>query len=207
MRVGRGDGVPESTAFSQELSELKQNGCNVLLVGESAVHQRACRHLLGEDGSRRRLFVFTQGRHFCAYPPHRLKTFDREIVKFGSETNDSATSLGDLGTSTVKRIRELEARAGGFSPGELRLCFDSLGPLFFEHDPEQLFRLLHVITSRVRQGRGIGHYHLRIDRSSDHVNLLEPLFDALLEVRTVDGDPEQRWHLLNSDLSSDWVEF
>lgn len=211
MRLGRGDGVPESTAFSQELSELKQTGCNLLVVGDGVVHKHACRHLLGDGGSRRRVFVFTQGTPVCACALDSLDGIDREIVRYDAGESQDADSdersLSQLGTDTVGKIGDLEARAGGFAPAELRLCFDSLGPLFVEHDPERLFRLLHVVTSRVRRANGIGHYHLRVDRTSDHVNLLEPLFDGLVEVRTVNGKPEQRWHLLGSDVSSDWIEF
>lgn len=199
MQFGRGDGVPDSTTFSQELAELKQNGCNLLLVGDGTVHSNACRHLLGED--RRRLFVFTQSEWVCACDPETLDGADRATVRFG----DDEQSLNDIGSEVVDTIDVLGSRTDGLSPGELRLCFDSLGPLFVEHDPEQLFRLLHVVTASVRRADGIGHYHLRVDRKSDHVNLIEPLFDALIEVRRKEGIAEQRWHLLGKDVSSDWL--
>jgi hypothetical protein len=42
------------------------------------------------------------------------------------------------------------------------------------------------------------------------VRLLEPLFDAVVEVRrTEDGDEErleQRWHLRDRDAESGWIE-
>ncbi len=199
MQFGRGDGVPDSTTFSQELAELKQNGCNLLLVGDGTVHSNACRHLLGDD--RRRLFVFTQGQWVCACDPETLDGTDRATVR----CSDDERSLNDVGSEIVDKINMLASRADVLSPGELRLCFDSLGPLFVEHDPEQLFRLLHVVTASVRRADGIGHYHLRVDRNSDHVNLIEPLFDALIEVRRKDGIAEQRWHLLGKDVSSDWL--
>ncbi|MCL9813904.1 DUF7504 family protein [Natranaeroarchaeum aerophilus] len=199
MQFGRGDGVPDSTTFSQELAELKQNGCNLLLVGDGSVHSNACRHLLGND--RRRLFVFTQGDRVCACDPETLDGGDRRTVRVG----DDDQSLNDIGSEVVDNIDVLAGPADGLSSGELRLCFDSLGPLFVEHDPEQLFRLLHLVTASVRRADGIGHYHLRVDRKSDHVNLIEPLFDALIEVRRKGGIVEQRWHLLGKDVSSDWL--
>ncbi len=199
MQFGRGDGVPDSTTFSQELAELKQNGCNILLVGDGTVHSDACRHLLGED--RRRLFVFTEGEWVCACDPETVDGPDRETVR----VTDDERSLSEISSEVVDSIDALTDRADGLSPGEVRLCFDSLGPLFVDHDPEQLFRLLHIVTSSVRRVDGIGHYHLRVDRDSDHVNLIEPLFDALIEVRRNDGVPEQRWHVLGTDVSSDWL--
>jgi|AntDeeMetagen134_2_1112570.scaffolds.fasta_scaffold01852_9 hypothetical protein len=204
MELGRGDGVPDSTTFSQELAELKQNGCNLLLVGDGTVHSNACRHLVGDD-DRRRLFVFSGPGPVCACAPDALDGIDREIVRFGEDSETGEGSLSGLGSEVVARIEEFQTRAGALSPAELRLCFDSLGPLFVDHDPEALFRLLHVLTASVRRVDGIGHYHLRVERGSDHVNLIEPLFDALVEVREKDGIAEQRWHLLGKDVSSDWL--
>lgn len=203
MQFGRGDGVPESTTFSRELAELKRNGCNILLVGDGGVHSDACRHLLGNDDTRRRLFVFTQGEWVCACNPDTVDGVDRELVRFGHGDDDR--SLSTLGSNVVGRIEALRSRQGSFDPGELRLCFDSLGPLFVDHDPEGLFRLLHVVTASVRRYDGIGHYHLRVGRDSDHVHLIEPLFDALIEVRVNEGVAEQRWHLLGPDVSSEWL--
>ncbi|QSG02602.1 DUF7504 family protein [Natranaeroarchaeum sulfidigenes] len=199
MQLGRGDGVPDSTTFSQELAELKQNGCNLLLVGDGSVHSSVCRHLLGDD--RRRLFVFTEGKRVCACDPETLDGGDGRTVR----VDDEERSLTEIGSEVVTEIDLLASRVDGLSPGELRLCFDSLGPLFVEHDPEQLFRLLHLVSASVRRSDGIGHYHLRVDRKSDHVNLIEPLFDVLVEVRRNDGIAEQRWHLLGKDVSSDWL--
>ena len=217
MRTGRG-GVPESTAFSQQLSELKREGCNLLVVGQDAgeAHRAACRHLLGDDrAERRRLFVFTQGRSVCSCSPDAVSDADREIVRHapegGASTADGqgesggSDALSALGSDAVAAVDSLEAEAGSLEPAELRLCFDSLGPLFVDFQSEHLFRLLHLVTSRVRQADGMGHFHLRVDRHSDHVHLLEPLFDAVVEVRN-EEQPEQRWHLRNHESASDWLE-
>jgi len=208
MRDGPG-GVPESTTFSQELSDLKREGSNLLVVGERSGdgHSVACRHLVGDDcAGRRRLFAFAQGRSVCSCAVDRLDGDGREIVRHDADDPDGSGDLSALGSEIVDGVDALEAAADGFEPAELRLCFDSLGPLFVDHDPERLFKLLHVVTSRVRQVDGMGHYHLRVDRDSDHVHLLEPLFDAVVEVRDADGGAEQRWHLRSSDVSTDWLE-
>ncbi|SNZ04533.1 hypothetical protein SAMN06269185_0593 [Natronoarchaeum philippinense] len=208
MRLGRG-GVPESTAFSQQLSELKREGCNLLVVGQHSGggHSGACRHLLGDDcAGRRRLFTFTQGKRVCGCSRDDIDGDGREIVRFDPDAGGAAgDELGALGTDIVDAADALEADADGFEPAELRVCVDSLGPLFVEHDPERLFKLLHVVTARVRQADGMGHYHLRVDRDSDHVHLLEPLFDAVVEVRDGDDGAEQRWHLRSGDVSTDWL--
>jgi hypothetical protein len=52
----------------------------------------------------------------------------------------------------------------------------------------------------------MGHFHLRVDHDSDHVRLLEPLFDAVVEVRRTDTGRQQRWHLRDKGLESDWLD-
>jgi hypothetical protein len=206
MRIG-GGGVPDSTAFSQQLAELKREGSNILVVGQEAdrAHSGACRHLLGHDGAeRRRVFVFTQGQSVCSCAPDAVDG-EREIVRHDHGEADGEDALSVLGSDVVRAIDVLEPVDDELEPAELRLCFDSLGPLFVGHESEHLFRLLHVVTSRVRQVDGMGHFHLRVDRDSDHVNLLEPLFDAVVEVREDGETSEQRWHLRNSNVSSDWL--
>jgi len=206
-------GASESSAFSRQLSELKREGSNLLVVGQRSGegHTGACRHLLGDDcAGRRRVFAFTQGESVCGCAPDDLDADGREIVRHDADGGPDASGADDelsaLGADVVDALDALEARADGFEPAELRLCFDSLGPLFVDHDPERLFRLLHVVTSRVRQVDGMGHFHLRVDRDSDHVNLLEPLFDAVVEVRDAEAGAEQRWHLRDGGVSTDWLQ-
>jgi len=210
MRTGPG-GASESSAFSQQLSELKREGSSLLVVGQhsGAGHSGACRHLVGDDcAGRRRVFAFTQGRSVCGCSLDDLDGDGREVVRHrAGENGDGADDeLSALGTEIVDAVDVLEAEADGFEPAELRLCFDSLGPLFVDHEPERLFRLLHVVTARVRQVGGMGHFHLRVDRDSDHVNLLEPLFDAVVEVRDAEEGPEQRWHLRDGGVSTNWLQ-
>ncbi|GAA0677310.1 hypothetical protein ACFQDG_13155 [Natronoarchaeum mannanilyticum] len=203
-------GASERSAFSRQLSELKRDGSNLLVVGQrsSEGHSGVCRHLLGDDcAGRHRVVAFTQGESVCGYAPDDLDADGREIVRYDADDGSGADDdLSALGADVVDAVDALEARAEGFEPGELRLCFDSLGPLFVDHEPERLFRLLHVVTSRIRQVDGMGHFHLRVDRDSDHVNLLEPLFDAVVEVRDAEAGAEQRWHLRDGDVSTDWLQ-
>lgn len=51
----------------------------------------------------------------------------------------------------------------------------------------------------------MGHMHLPVDYDSNIVHLLKPLFDAVVELREKDGEPQQRWHLLESDLRTGWI--
>lgn len=221
-----GGGVPESATIANTLGALKQEGSNILLVGTGAStgHRSACRRLLGESsrGPRYRIFVRNENAR-CSHGPaaseqseygHGSDDATRVIVR--SDDPDRYDDSGEgpavvgtdllslLGIEVIETVSELDDAAGELEPSELRLCVDSLGPLLSDHRPENVFRLLHVVTSRVRQVRGMGHFHLPLGVDHDAVNLLEPLFDAIVEVRTDDGGAEQRWHLREKRTTSDW---
>lgn len=224
MRTDHGSGVPDSATFAQTLSELKRKGSNLLLVGESesAAHRTACRRLMGFDGDdpRRRVYVLTRGAEGCAAVPesastasvgstHLVRHEDADAPEPIAPTVEEAVVDNDLlsalGTTVLGTVDGIEDETQ-LDPGELRLCLDSVRPLLQHHRSETVFRLLHMVTSRVRQSTGMGHFHLRLDHENDYVRLLEPLFDATVEVRVDDGAVEQRWHLRDSEVTSDWLE-
>lgn len=224
----------ETTALVQELDALKQRGSNLLVVGSRMpdAHETACWQFLGETSTeaRRRLFVLADScRPVSERPPFATTDPDNHaIVRYDATSRSAAATspnpattpntasiperaaegdLGRLGISISEAIAEFEATSGGLSPAELRLCFDSLTPLVSEHDPETLFRFLHLLTHRVRSVGGMGHYHLTTDRSNRTVALLEPLFDAVIELCLRDGVLYQRWYLHDGGLTTGWLQF
>ncbi|MFD1645323.1 DUF7504 family protein [Haloarchaeobius litoreus] len=228
MRTDHGGGVPGSTTFAQTLSALKREGSSILLVGRTSAtaHRAACSRLMGDSGEpRQRLYVYTTGTETCGQGPSTDHQGTTRILSQENEAGVSASPKGvpddieetvvgpqllsTLGTSIIDAVDEMEADHE-LEPAELRLCFDSVTPLLQEHKSQNVFRLLHMVTSRTRQADGMGHFHLPLDRDSDYVRLLEPLFDAVVEVRrTEDGDEErleQRWHLRDRDAESGWIE-
>jgi hypothetical protein len=222
MPTDRGAGVPESTSFAQALEDLKREGSNLLLVGDTdgGAHAAASRRLIGDDSApRRRLFVFTEGEGVCADLPAEVDPATTTVVTQASEDGTAtpegwpdveervvdSSLLGPLATEVVAAVDEIDEAAGGLDPAQLRVCFDSVTSLARDHDSENVFRTLHLITSRVRQVNGMGHYHLRVDRDHDYVRLLEAVFDAVVEVRVDDGGVQQRWHLRDEEVTSDWI--
>jgi hypothetical protein len=219
MRSEHGGGVPRSTTFAQALDELKREGSNLLLVGEATAgaHKAASDRLLGDEGElRRRLFVFTSDNDVCSgLPATETDAHTRVVAQQSAEPGELPAGverstvndemLSKLARATIDAIDEFEEEAGDLEPGELRLCFDSITSLLRDHQAENVFRLLHLVTSRVRQVGGMGHFHLRLDRDSDHVRVLEPMFDAVVEIRVGDEGPQQRWHLRDREITSDWV--
>ncbi|WP_255194124.1 DUF7504 family protein [Natronobeatus ordinarius] len=122
-----------------------------------------------------------------------------------SAADASFDELTALGSEIVGAVDEFDGDQGGVAPAQLRLCVGSLEPLLTDHDAENVFRLLHVVTTRINRTNGMGHYHLPVDRKHEAVRLLEPLFDAVLEVRTWGGGIEQRWHFRDRNASSSWL--
>lgn len=231
MQGEQGRGSPEAAdRFGQRLAELKRNGCNVLVVGTDGL-DAACERLLGESsaGPRYRLFVTTDARPSSAgaklagvQSGHYGDT--AAVVnwedKFEEVANDAgfkneedsvfrvrsveSDDLETLRSEIVETVEWFEAEAGDLSPAELRLCFDSMGPLAAsERDVE---RFLGGLTETVEQVRGMGHYHLSAEYDSEMVADLESLFDAVIEVRRADERVEQRWHLTDPDMVTEWIE-
>lgn len=220
----------ESAAFARTLDTLKREGSNVLLVGANAseAHEAACQRLCGphevsttqdqqhqhqrrhEHEHEHRYHLFVTGRSEQsvgpADPDGAVERVER--IRYVGEAADSHAdghaSPEALASEIIDTISELDTAANGFEPSELRVCVDSLVRLLQDHDAETVFRLLHITTSGVEHVNGMGHYHLTLDRDHEAVTLLEPLFDAVVELRSSDGSHEQRWHLRDQG-STDWV--
>jgi hypothetical protein len=224
MRTEHGGGVPDSATFAQTLSELKREGSNLLLVGQTGcpAHRVACRRFMGYEGEddRHRVFVMTRDAEQCAELPaeaavdgsttvvrHADSEVGRPLPPTAEDLVVDSDLLSALGTTVLEAVDDIEAATDDLEPSELRLCLDSVRPLLQQHRSETVFRLLHMVTSRVRQSNGMGHFHLRLDHDNDYVRLLEPLFDAIVEIREAEGTVEQRWHLRDSEVTSDWLEF
>ena len=113
--------------------------------------------------------------------------------------------LTSLGTTVSTVIAEFDRAANGLEPAELRLAFDCLPSLLTEYDEETVFRFLHPLIYHVRRVSGMSHFWLPRDRTTDTARVLEPLFDAVVELRIDRGTVKQRWHFRDVDLVSDWL--
>ncbi|MFB1062861.1 hypothetical protein [Natrinema sp. H-ect4] len=220
MEDERGALVPDSATFARALDALKRDGSNILLVGEEteAAHETVCQRLFGppERESVYRLQVSGEGaRVACESACHAPESNWIRTIEYSdlvTEPGADPTVRGgpesprELGIELVEAVDELAGDADGFEPAELRVCVDSLVPLCREYGIETVFRLLHLATSRVDRARGMGHFHVPIASDHDVVSLIEPLFDAVVTVRSRDGIAEQRWSLRDPALSTDWLE-
>lgn len=223
------DGMRTESAFSQALRDLKRRGSNLLLVGtpDRATRAAATDRLMGETDvpvRRRRMFVFTDntyvGEEFVDEAAQDVHVVAREQATRGAAAAATGVAaptagggvtrqqvdgerLGELSWAVGRGMRQLDAETA--RPGELRVCVDSLTPLVDEHSYHERMQFLHTITNRVRAASGMGHYHLSARYDDDIVADLEPLFDAVIDLRVAEGRPEHRWHIGARDLDSGWL--
>ncbi|MWV40619.1 hypothetical protein [Natrialba sp. INN-245] len=214
MQRELGERGGERATFAQTLNTLKHTGSNLLLVGSGGTaHDTACRRLRGESQGESRYRVFVTDDVRCCYHDHDEGDVSTAIVEYSGtrsggrdDGGSSDEALGRLVRNVVDAVEEFEDEAGGFEPSELRVCVDSLVPLLQQYDTEDVFRFVHVTTARIEQARGMGHYHLPVSRDHDAVSLLEPMFDAVVSLRTRDDVHEQQWHLRDRGTPTDWIQ-
>lgn len=222
-------------AFVSKLQELKRKGSALLVVGNvpDSAAVEACNWMLGDDAmaDRRRLFVSTDPdspsiSDRLATSPDRLRPETAALVTWTATSRSAATgvsgppeppydgitptrvessTLGALGVAISREIEAFEEVDDGLAPSELRVCFDSLVALSANYDDGAVFRFLHVLVGRIRSVRAMAHFHFPVEYDSERVRRLAPLFDATIELRVAEGQPQQRWHLQGDDITSDWI--
>ncbi|WP_440772014.1 DUF7504 family protein [Natronorubrum sp. DTA28] len=221
--------------FTETLSRLKREGASVLVVGSVRADQRqnVCRRLLGQATvrPRRRVLVSTTGDlhdvshlvdadvntsdtlKFVSYATQARSTAASDAGANPSETDSpsleasptTTTALADLGIAISSAIESFESEADGLAPAELRVGINSLVPLLEEYGVERVFKFVHLTNGRTRDADGMIHYHLPMDRDSDVVSVLAPLFDIIVELREQSGDFQERWSINDGDQSSGWI--
>ncbi|NUB90495.1 hypothetical protein HTZ84_15515 [Haloterrigena sp. SYSU A558-1] len=233
-RKGWGSGSGDEQ-FTAELSQLKRRGASVLVVGAVRTEQRqeVSRRLLGQTTSqpRRRVLVSTTGEsHTMSHladgddaesATTALVNYETQSRGAAAANNDSqsmesvsvqsddspttAATLADLGIAVSDAIEEFERDATSLAPGELRIAVDSLVPLLEEYGAERVFKFAHLTNGRTRDADGMIHYHLPLDRDSDVVSVLTPVFDIVIELRDRNGLFQERWTINDGDYSSGWL--
>lgn len=222
-------GTQDDREFSGALARLKAAGGALLVVGDFPrdLYSDVCYRMLGYHGSQRRyrLFVSTDAEHppasTCAHSPSsgprgpqtqvvQYTTAQRNVdtshqrLREGRPTTVVDGDLGDLGrtiSGTIDHVTDQRT----LEPAELRLCFDSLGPLLDHHDTDEVFRFLHLLVGRLKAVDGMGHFHLPQSPGTETVLRMQALFDIVVELRLREHQLEQRWHLLKADLTTAWL--
>jgi hypothetical protein len=207
----------DTVTFTRTLAALKREGSNVLVTGDDAgdAHRAACENLFGERVVDRRRTVVSAGGVDASMRGHDPD--DARRIEYRAATRGAAAATSDadtvpgvehdltsLGNAITDAIEEAERTVESLAPAQFRLCVDSLGPLLEAHDERAVFRFLHAVTGDVRVVDGMGHYHFSTAPDADAVRTLEPLFDAVVELRA-DAEPQQRWRLVDEDAETEWL--
>lgn len=135
--------------------------------------------------------------------PHRTASTSTADSPGWFSRTEPETSLSTLARHIHDHLTRFEAEDP--TPGEIRVCFDSLDTLVDDVAYPQLHRFLHVVTTRVRAARGIGHYHLSTSDSQKVGDDFERLFDATVETRPTADGTQQRWTLHEAEIQTDWL--
>lgn len=205
------------------LRELRESGSMLLVVGEAptTAMQHVCEEMGGQSQATQ--IVVETGCGCQAAVERDQEHVDVTDIRWegglrGATTADPST--GPTGMTTCKpalrvdsvtdltrAVREELDPVAEEEPtaGVVRLCMGSPLPLIEAASEEAVFRALHFVGSLVRRQRGIGHVHLPLERRSELVRVLEPLFDVTVEVETFGGEPRQRWYLHEQGLTSNWL--
>ncbi|MEF8875353.1 MAG: hypothetical protein V5A60_01425 [Haloarculaceae archaeon] len=219
--------VGGAASFAKALASLKRRGSNLLLVGPAyeSAHLPASRRLMGDaDSPRERLLVLTDrevarearlpdGADPVRTVEHRSLTRSAASRPAPSPSpyapsgpdGEPHDPLVALGNEVADEIGAADERVGGLAPSQLRVCLDSLSPVVEEHDHQRVVAFLHAMTSDVARVNGMAHYHLPVPADAEIVGLLEPLFDAVIELRAGADGPQQRWKLTDGRGSTDWL--
>lgn len=232
-RASAGGRDPGMSALDEALSDLKRRGSVSLVVGSvpSESYVRVSRRMLGRPGGdrpRRRLLVVPESERESAVERLRatgpldrahaaLITCNgtaRGAASAGTRPGESGNrppvrridgGLAEVGVAITDVVDRFDAAGGGLEPAELRVGIDPLPKRLAAGGTPAAFGFLHAFTEQVRRTGGMGHVRVPRDRDDRTVRTLAPLFDALLELRLTGQRLEQRWHIRERDLVSDWL--
>jgi hypothetical protein len=205
-----------ATVFADALADLKRRGSVLLLTGTDRESRRAaCQRLLGDVGAgpRRRLFV---GVGEAPDAPGPAASDDARRLVYRTQTRSAATTAGgaasgagtrvvDGGLPALKRAvdEEIDALAGPDpETGTVRVCLRDADALLAAHEEEAVFGFFHGLGGTARDVGGMFHVHLPAPTDSEAARTLTPLFDAVIETR--EGS-QQRWHLREPELTTEWL--
>lgn len=216
--------------FSSELTTLKEDGCALLVTGALPLkdHRRAARHMLGNNGSTARhcLLVYTNTDPLTvddsfhttctdhggdslilnATPHSRTITAHLEATPPLPEISLPPHDLGELILAISETITAISHRQQprGLSPAALRVWIDSLSPLL-QQSEERVMAFLSLLSDRISSVDGMGIVHLNVEPDAEIVETVEPVFDAVVELRIEEGQLQQRWRLRESNLVTGWI--
>lgn len=123
-----------------------------------------------------------------------------------TETPQIETAVTGLGETLYDSIAAT-IQTNQLSPGELRVGVATLNTLIAMDGLPETCEFVDEIRTELLAASGMGHVHFPGSLDSDALAALRPLVDIHLELReSKQCPPEQRWHLLDADLTTNWLQ-
>lgn len=222
MEINMMDGDPST--FSRRLAELGEAGSTLLVVGGDAGPRDAVSsQLLGQPSrSRVPLFVLLgRDRSVVVDRSQRAGSIDdAQVIEFGFDRSASSrqpgtstqggrplASLQTLREEITTAVEQLSSEPDEpFSPGELRVCLDSLSAIVDGFDRPSVEAFLGDLRTVVTDRNGIGHAILPVPSVPGRYDWLKASFDVVVETRSFDGVAMERWRLTDDGLATDWFQ-
>lgn len=212
----------DARAFTRRLDELKEAGSVLLVTGENASARSAVSaQLLGDHGSKRYPVFALLGRDRSVVADRfqaATSVGDEQIIEY--EFNRSAArSTGGSADQPARRLESLttlleEVTAAveavvtrtdePLSPGELRVCVDSMTPAVDGFERQAVESFVADLRTTVRGYGGLAHVLLPLTGRFHGYDWIEEAFDGVVEARTVGGLSQERWRLPSDGLVTDW---
>ncbi len=208
-RFFRGGSVDETRRFAQRLNEFKSEGCCILVTGnaDNKAFNRQLRKSLGES-SRKQIIVATDTTE-----PERILGPDIsdskssvEVIKqpVRSVSTASTSQLDRLSNEILNVVHRFD-NAFGLSDNDLRIGVEELNQLSDQVDRQTVIRFIRSLTQTIEFVNGTAYCQFRGSTERAEYLIDSGLFDARIEVRN-DRQGEERWHLPEDDITTDWVE-
>lgn len=118
-----------------------------------------------------------------------------------SVTALSDPSLASFGERVSRSVGALNRLAGEFTPGQLRLCLDSLDHLADGYGDSQVLRFAHLVADQVRSHDGMVHLHTRRPYDDLPVPGIDDVTEVVIRLRLTGEVPEFRPYLDDEPLT------
>ena len=222
-----------NSSFRETLRDLKQHGCNVLLCGalpRDDIEYLSTR-LLGESSGVSdvtRLFGLLDQDIASVHSrlalidgsldsAHVIAT-DSEMRSASAADSSTLTDGHRLNVTTVPRdierfeialhrtIEEFGCEHDENGHTTLRVCVDSLQPLFAGYETERIEGFLFDLDEAAGANQCMIHSILPVAHDAPIVKRITPHFDIVMSLRVAEGSAvQEQWRLVASDYWTDWI--
>ncbi|WP_425556758.1 DUF7504 family protein, partial [Haladaptatus pallidirubidus] len=112
-------------------------------------------------------------------------------------------TLTDLQNTLIQSVAMQDDLIRDNRSTDIQVYVDSLQPVI-EATSIDIGSFLTPIGRAIRGVEGLGYYTLPHDRDSLAVHEIEPIFDAVIELRVSERGPKQRWILPQTGYTTEW---